>query len=404
MKTLQQYRNDFPYLCDSSSPLIYFDTAATAQKPYSVIQTLSDFYSHRYGTVNRGVYTLAREATESYQDVRRKVQKFIHAEHFEEIIFTRGTTHSLNLLANSFSEAFIQPGDVILLSEIEHHSNLVPWQMVSRKYGAELKFIPVNEAGELILEAFYKLLDDRVKLVTLAHISNVLGTLHPVKKIIEAAHKVGAYVCLDGAQSAPHLPLNVQELDVDFYAFSGHKLYGPTGVGVLYGKRELLEQMPPVEGGGDMIERVTLTETTYAPLPAKFEAGTPMIAEVIGLGAALDYLTVIGMETIAQGERKLLDYATQKLSAFPDLRFIGTAKEKGGILSFVVPSVHPLDIATLLDCRNIAIRSGHHCSQPAMDRFKVSATCRLSFGLYNTFEEIDQFTETLKDVLGILTN
>lgn len=402
MKIVHNYRKDFPYLCHSSQPPIYFDTAATAQKPYVVVQTLSDFYSHRYGTVNRGVYTLAREATDSYQDVRRKVQKFIRAEHFEEIIFTRGTTHSLNLLAHSFAEAFIQPGDVILLTEIEHHSNLVPWQMVSRKYGAELKFIPVNDAGELILEAFYQLLDERVKLVSLAHISNVLGTLHPVKKIIEAAHRVGACVCLDGAQSAPHLPLNVQDLDVDFYAFSGHKLYGPTGVGVLYGKRELLEQMPPVEGGGDMIEKVTLTETTYAPLPAKFEAGTPMIAEVIGLGAALDYLTVIGMETIAQRERELLDYATQKLSAFPNLRIIGTAKEKGGILSFVIPSVHPLDIATLLDCRNIAIRSGHHCSQPAMERFQISASCRLSFGLYNTFEEIDQFTTALQDVLDML--
>jgi len=399
MQTCVDFRKDFPMICDEQ---IYFDTAATAQKPQVVIDALCDFYSNHYGTVNRGVYKLAREATELYQEARHKVQRFIHAQHPEEIIFTRGTTASLNLLARSYGEAFLRPGDAIIISEIEHHSNIVPWQMMCEERGAVLRIVPVNDAGELIFEEFLDQLDEKVKLVSIAHLSNVFGTLHPVKRIIEEAHKMGAHVCLDGAQAVAHLPVDVQALDVDFYTFSGHKLYGPTGVGVLYGKRELLERMPPVEGGGDMIQHVTLLETTYNRLPAKFEAGTPMIAEVIALGTAIDYLTEIGLSTIASWEQELLAYATKKLSQVEGLRIIGTSSKKGAIISFVIEGTHPLDLATLLDCRGIAIRTGHHCSQPALERFEVKSTARISFGLYNTFEEIDQFVSALHSILNFL--
>ena len=405
MRACIDLRHDFPILKKriQGYPLIYFDTAATAQKPQMVIDAIVDFYSHKYGTVHRGVYSLSKEATASYEEARTKIQKFINAAHPEEIIFTRGTTASLNLLARSFGERLIRPGQAIMISEIEHHSNIVPWQMLCEEKGVVLRIIPVNDDGELIFEAFDALLDDKVKLVSLAHVSNVLGTLHPVKKIIEAAHGVGAYVCLDGAQAVSHMPIDVQDLDVDFYAFSGHKLYGPTGIGVLYGKQELLEKLPPVEGGGDMIERVTLEKTTYNRLPLKFEAGTPMIAEVIGLGAAIDYLSEIGMDTIQSWENDLLAYATKKLSQIPQLRIIGTAKEKGAIISFIIEGIHPLDLATLLDCRGIAIRTGHHCGQPALERYGLNSTARVSFGLYNTFEEIDQFISTLIDILDLLS-
>ena len=404
MKTCSALHLDFPILQKKIQgyPLIYLDTAATAQKPQAVIDAMMDFYTNHYGTVHRGVYALSRDATKCYEAARRKVQTFIHAAQPEEIIFTRGTTASLNLLARSFGERFIRPGHAIIISEIEHHSNIVPWQMLCEERGAVLRIVPVTDDGELVLEAFHDLLDEKVKLVSLAHISNVLGTLHPVKEIIEAAHNVGAYVCLDGAQAAPHLSIDVQELDVDFYAFSGHKLYGPTGVGVLYGKQELLDQMPPVEGGGDMIEKVLLDKTTYTCLPLKFEAGTPMVAEVIGLGAAIDYLSTIGMETINTIEHELLTYATHKLLEIPNLRIIGTAPEKGALISFIVIGVHPLDLATLLDCRGIAIRTGHHCSQPAMERFDLTSTARISFGLYNTKEEIDQLLTTLTPILDLL--
>jgi len=406
MRTCLDLRQDFPMLKKmvQGYPLIYFDSAATAHKPQSVITALTDFYSHHYGTVHRGVYTTARDATEMYSQARTKVQKFINAAHPEEIILTRGTTASLNLLARSFGERFVRPGQAIMISEIEHHSNIVPWQMLCEERGAVLRIIPVNDEGELIFEAFESLLDEKVKLVSLAHVSNVLGTRHPIKQIIEAAHDVGAYVCVDGAQAVPHLPLDVQELDVDFYAFSGHKLYGPTGIGILYGKQELLEKLPPLEGGGDMIEQVTLEKTTYGRLPLKFEAGTPMIAEAIGLGAAIDYLAEIGMETIQSWEQELLLYATKKLSQIPNLRMLGTAKEKGAIITFVIKGVHSLDLATLLDCRGVAIRTGHHCSQPALDRFGLTTSARLSFGLYNTFDEVDQFFSILSDVLDILVD
>lgn len=405
MRGCVSLRQDFPVLQKKFQgfPLIYLDTAATAQKPQAVIDAITDFYTQSYGTVHRGVYSLSKEATAAYEGARQKVQRFLNAAHPEEIIFTRGTTASLNLLARSFGERFIRPGHAIMISEIEHHSNIVPWQMLCEERGAVLRIIPVNDKGELILEAFDSLLDEKVKLVTLAHISNVLGTVHPVQKIIEAAHKVGAYVCLDGAQAAPHMPIDVQELDVDFYAFSGHKLYGPTGIGILYGKQELLEKLPPVEGGGDMIERVSLEKTTYNRLPLKFEAGTPPIAEVIGLGAALDYLNQIGMETIQSWERDLLNYAHQKLLGLPNLHIIGAPEKRAALISFVVEGIHPLDIATLLDCRGIAIRTGHHCSQPAMERFGLTSSARISFGLYNSFEEIDQFIISLNSILELLS-
>lgn len=399
MATCVDFRRDFPAISDEQ---IYFDTAATAHKPEPVIEAIADFYRNHYGTVNRSVYAAARGATELYSQARAHVARFIGAENSEQIVFTRGTTASLNLLARSFGRAFIDRGDAIMISEIEHHSNIVPWQMLCEERGAVLRIIPVNDAGELIYDAFIDLLDKKVKLVSLAHVSNVLGTVHPVKKIIDAAHEAGAYVCLDGAQAVSHMPIDVTDLDVDFYAFSGHKLYGPTGIGVLYGKQELLEEMPPIEGGGDMIEHVTLLKSTYAPVPQKFEAGTPMIAEAIGLGIACQYLSEIGMETIGSWEQELLAYATKKLGQIKGVKIVGTAAQKSAILSFVVEGVHPLDIATLLDTKGIALRSGHHCSQPAMERFSITSTLRLSFGMYNTFEEIDRFMSALTSILDIL--
>ena len=401
MKSLLALKSDFP-IFEHHPSLIYLDSAASTQKPKPVIDALTEFYSRDYGTVNRAVYTLAREATDRYQETRTKIKNHFNIAHEEEIIFTRGTTASLNLVARSFGRAFLHPGDIVLISEIEHHSNLVPWQMICEERGAVLRSIPVNDRGEIDLGAYHELLDKDVKIVSIAHISNSIGTIHPIQEITQAAHAVGARVCIDGAQSAGHMIVDLQQLDVDFYAFSGHKMYGPMGVGVLYGKRELLEEMKPVEGGGDMIEQVTLDKTIYAPLPVKFEAGTPMVAEVIGLGAVIDYLEEIGLETIAAMEHELLTYATQKLEQIPGLRIIGTAPNKGAIISFVVDGIHSLDIATLLDCKEIAIRSGHHCSQPTMSRFGILNTARLSFGLYNTHEDIDCFIQVLRSILEVI--
>ena len=401
MKSLLALKSDFP-IFEHHPSLIYLDSAASTQKPKPVIDALTEFYTRHYGTVNRAVYTLALEATDRYQQTRTKIKNHFNIAHEEEIIFTRGTTASLNLVARSFGRAFLRPGDIVLISEIEHHSNLVPWQMLCEESGAVLRSIPVDDRGELDLEAYHDLLDEDVKMVSIAHISNSIGTLHPIEEITQAAHAVGARVCIDGAQSAGHMTVDLQQLDVDFYAFSGHKMYGPMGVGVLYGKRELLEEMEPIEGGGDMVEQVTLDKTIYAPLPAKFEAGTPMVAEVIGLGAAIDYLEEIGLETIAAMEHELLTYATQKLEQIPGLRIIGTAPNKGAIISFVVKGIHSLDIATLLDCKDIAIRSGHHCSQPTMARFELLNTARLSLGLYNTHEDINRFIQVLKSILDVI--
>lgn len=380
-------------------PLIYLDSAATAQKPNCVINTITDFYREHYGTVNRAVYELAAAATVSYQGVRQKARAFLNAKNVEEIIFTRGTTESINLIATSFGKAFVRSGDEILISEMEHHSNIVPWQMLCEDRGAKLKVIPVLENGELDLAAYKKLLTPRTKLVAITHISNVLGTQNPLEEIISLAHKAHAVVLVDAAQSSPHIPIDVQKLNADFLTCSGHKLYGPTGIGILYGKAELLNAMPPYQGGGDMIDTVTFEKTTYNTLPLKFEAGTPMIAEVMGLGSAIDYLTNIGLETIHAWEKELLLYATQKLETIPSLRILGTAPNKGALISFVIEGAHALDIGTLLDAHGIAVRTGHHCAQPILRKLGVKAATRTSFGLYNTLEEIDKFYDTLKSLL-----
>ena len=388
---------DFPIF--ENRKLIYLDSAATSQKPRSVIEAMSTFYAQNYGTVHRAIYQLAAEATLQYHAVRQQVARFLNAKSADEIIFTKGTTEAINLVAHSFGKAFIKPGDEIILTEIEHHANLVPWQILCQERGAILKFIPVNDRGELLIEEFERLLSAKTKLVSLAHISNSIGTLHPIKEIIKLAHAKGAKVFIDGAQSASHMSIDVQELDADFFAFSGHKAFGPTGVGILYGKKELLEQMPPYQAGGDMIEKVTLTETTYQAPPLRFEAGTPMIAEVIGLGAALRYIESIGRPQIEAHVQNLLKYATEKLLEIPGIRIIGTASQKGPIISFVHDDLHPLDLGTFLNLRGIAVRTGHQCAQPAMHRFGVTATVRVSFAAYNTVEEIDIFIAALDETI-----
>jgi cysteine desulfurase/selenocysteine lyase len=395
------YRSDFP-IFKKRKELVYFDTAVTAQKPSCVIDAITRFYSEDYASVHRGVYELARGASDQYQNARRAVKEFLNASSEDEIIFTRGTTASLNLVARSFGKAFLKKGDIILVTEIEHHANLIPWQLIAEDREAILRFLPVNDKGEILLEEAAKMISEGVKIISLAHISNVTGVLHPIKKIVEMASKVGAKVCLDGAQSAGHLPIDVRELGVDFFAFSGHKMYGPTGVGVLYGRKELLEKMPPMDGGGDMIEKVTLEHSTFAKAPLKFEAGTPMTASVMGLKSAVDYLMGIGLEKVSQLEQDLTTYAKMRLQEIPGLTVIGDANSRGAILSFVIAGIHPLDLGTLLDCKGIAMRTGHHCSQPAMKRFGVTSTCRISFGIYNLKEEIDFFINSLKGTLRSL--
>lgn len=400
-RDFSKLREDFPILKQTmhSKPLIYFDTAATSQKPQQVIDKICNFMSKQYGTVHRAVYELSIFATSEYSKIREKVQKFINAKYPEEIIYTRGTTDSINLVAASFGRAFIKSGDEILISEIEHHSNIVPWQIFCEQLGAILKVVPVNDLGEIDLDSYQLLLTEKTKIVSIAHTSNALGTIHPIKTMIKMAHDVGAKVLIDGAQAASHAVVDVQDLDCDFYAFSGHKIYGPTGIGILYGKRDLLNAMPPYQGGGDMIQSVSFTKTVYNVLPIKFEAGTPMIVEVIGLGAAIKYIQDIGLENIEKYEHELLKYATQKMQEIEGLKIIGRAANKGPIISFIVDGVHPLDIGTMLDLRGIAIRTGHHCAQPCMKRFKIEGTARISFGLYNTKEEIDYFIESLKSII-----
>lgn len=401
---LRDLRKDFPLLQHElqGKPLVYLDTAATAQKPRFVIDTMRDFMENSYGTVNRAVYSLAARATDSYQQARETVRRFINAKQSNEIIFTRGTTESINFVAYSFGKAFVQPGDEILLSETEHHANIVPWQIMCEDRGATIRVIPVNDRAEIDLQAYAKLLSPKVKLVAVGHMSNAFGTIHPVKEMVKMAHDAGAKVLVDGAQATPQIPVDVQDLDADFYAFSGHKTYGPTGVGVLYGKEELLNALPPAQGGGDMIEEVTFEKTTYNVLPSKFEAGTPMIIEAVGLAAALEYLLAVGMDAIAAWEHKLMRHCTKLLEDIDGLRILGTAENKGGIVSFVVDDIHHLDIGTLLDLRGVAVRTGHHCTQPAMQRFGVTGTTRVSFGLYNNRDDVDQFVEHLQAVLKIL--
>lgn len=401
---MKDFRADFPVLKKTmhGKPLVYLDSAATAQKPVSVIEAIQNFYNHHYGTVHRAVYGLAVEATERFQKVRILSQKFLNAAKDSEIIFTKGTTESINLVASSFGKAFIKPKDEILITEMEHHSNIVPWQLLCQERGAVLKVVPFNDLGVLDLEAYQALLSSRTKLFACTHISNTLGTVNPIKKLIKIAHAAGASVLIDGAQAAPQRPIDIQDLDADFYVFSGHKAYGPTGIGVLYGKEALLESMPPYQGGGDMIESVTFEKTTYNVLPMKFEAGTPLIAEVMGLGAALEYLENVKRANIHQWEQELLDYALNLLKEIPEVHFIGEAPEKGGIISFIIPGVHPLDIGTLLDLKGIAIRTGHLCAQPVMRHFGVTSVARISFGLYTSKEDIDIFAKGLKEVIGQL--
>jgi len=398
-------KQDFPILKQSvhGRPLIYLDNAATSQKPRSVIDALTHYYSTDNSNIHRGVHLLSERATQQYEEARVKVQRFINASESREIIFTRGTTEAINLVAGSYGRANVNAGDEVLITAMEHHSNIVPWQMLCQEKGARLRVAPINDDGELILEGFEKLLSERTKLVSVVHVSNALGTINPIRWIVESAHRHNAAVVIDGAQAAPHVDLDVQELDCDFYAFSGHKVYGPTGIGVLYGKAGILDAMPPYQGGGDMIATVTFEKTTYNTLPYKFEAGTPNIAGTIGLGVAIDYVNQIGIERIARYEHELLEYGTEALSRIAGLRLIGTAKEKAGVLSFVLDNAHPHDIGTILDREGIAIRTGHHCAMPLMARFGIPATARASLAFYNTREEIDALVagiHKVKEVFG----
>ena len=383
-------RKDFPILSRevNGRPLVYLDNAATSQTPQQVIDVIVDYYQNYNANIHRGVHALSQEATDAYEEARQKIQKHFNIAKVYEVIFTSGTTHSINLVANGFS-SLLQKGDEILVSAMEHHSNIVPWQMLAERTGAVLKVIPMNQNGELVMEAFHELLSEKTRLVFCNHISNALGTINPIKKIIDASHKVDAAVLIDGAQAAPHIKADMQALDVDFYTVSGHKICGPTGVGMLYGKEEWLKKLPPYQGGGEMIAEVTFEKTTYADLPHKFEAGTPNIAGGIAFGAALDYLNGIGLENIAQYEEELLHYATEKLLTIEGLKIYGTAKQKTSVISFNIEGIHPYDIGTILDKLGIAVRTGHHCAQPIMDFYQIPGTVRASFSFYNTKEEVD---------------
>jgi len=388
---VDRVRKDFPLLRQQvhGKPLVYLDNAATSQKPQAVIDTLTRYYAEENSNVHRGVHLLSERATEAYEAGRATVQRFLNAADTREIIFVRGATEGINLVAQSYGRASIKPGDEIIISWMEHHSNIVPWQMLCEEKGAVLRVIPINEDGEVLLDEYARLLNPRTKFVALVHVSNALGTINPVKRMIEMAHRQRVPVLLDGAQAVAHLPVDVRALDCDFYVFSGHKALGPTGIGILYGKAAFLEDMPPYQGGGDMILSVTFEKTRYNTLPYKFEAGTPHIAGVVGLGAALDYLRGIGLDRIAAYEKALLAYGTDVLSAIPGLRLIGTAKEKASVLSFVIEGIHAHDIGTILDQEGIAIRAGHHCAMPVMQRFGVPATARASLVFYNTRGELD---------------
>ncbi|OGW87275.1 MAG: cysteine sulfinate desulfinase, partial [Omnitrophica bacterium RIFCSPLOWO2_01_FULL_45_10b] len=384
-------------------PLIYLDNAATTQKPKAVINVLTQYYSAENANIHRGIHYLSQKATDAYDDARVSIQHFLNASDAREIIFVRGATEGINLVAQSYGRTVVKEGDEVLITAMEHHSNIVPWQILCQERGAKLKVAPINDDGEIIIGEYEKLLNKKTKFVAITHISNALGTINPVRKMIQMAHDRGIAVLVDGAQSAPHIPVDVRELGCDFFVFSGHKLFGPTGIGVVYGKAELLEKMPPYQGGGDMISSVTFEKTTYNKLPFKFEAGTPHIAGVIGLGAAVDYLSKIGLEKIAAYEKELLDDATETLSKIPGLRIIGTAHEKASIVSFVLADIHAHDIGTILDQEGVAIRAGHHCAMPLMDRFQVPATARASFSFYNTKEEIDRLAAAILKVLEVFS-
>ena len=397
---VQMIRRDFPllHLEVEGNPLVYLDNASTTQKPQQVIDAITRYYTQYNSNVHRNIHHLSEIATDMYEGARSKIQRFIGADLNCEIVFTRGTTDGINLIANSFGNKFIGEGDEVLISQMEHHSNIVPWQMLRERTGAVIKVAPINDDGEIEMEEFEKLLSDRTKLVSIIHVSNALGTVNPIEEIVRLSHDAGAKVLVDGAQSVAHVPIDVSELDCDFFVFSAHKLYGPTGIGVLYGKADLLEEMPPYQGGGDMILSVTFDKTIYNSVPHKFEAGTPNIAGVIGMGAAIDYLEAIGLENIHTYEQELLEYGTDMVKSIDGLRLIGTARDKVAILSFVLGGVHPHDIGQILDDNGIAIRIGHHCAQPVMDRFNVPATARASLAFYNTKGELDALADGINEV------
>ena len=397
-------RQDFPILHQevNGRPLIYLDNAATTQKPQAVIDALVHYYQHDNANIHRGIHTLAERATQAYEATRQVAQQFINARELEEIIFTSGTTDGINLVANSYGRKFIQEGDEIIISAMEHHSNIVPWQMLCEEKGAQLKIIPVNDQGEILLKEYQKLLSSRTKLVSIVYVSNTLGTINPVQEMIDLAHEQGAVVLVDGAQSTAYLDIDVQAMNCDFYVFSGHKMFGPTGVGVLYGKRRLLEKMPPYQGGGEMIRNVSFEKTTYNDIPYKFEAGTPNIADVVALRAAFEYINQLGKPAMRAYEAELLTYAQQALQDIPGLQFIGTAQQKMNVVSFVIDGVFHFDMGQLLDARGIAVRTGHHCTEPLMNRFGIEGTVRASLAIYNTLEEIDQLAEGIRRIVKMM--
>jgi len=393
--TNSKYRKDFPILSQlvHDKPLVFLDSANSSQKPLSVIETVSNYYLNDHANIHRGIYELSIRATKKFEDARLNIQKFINASSAHEIIFTSGTTAGINLIAQSFGKAFIKENDEIIISAMEHHSNIVPWQLLCEQTGAKLKIIPIFDNGELDLDSYKKLFNARTKIVSVVQASNVLGTINPIREMIKIAHENNVPVLVDGAQAIPHMPVDVSDLDCDFYVFSSHKAYGPTGIGVVYGKEKWLNRMPPYQGGGDMIETVSFEKSTYNKIPYKFEAGTPNIADVIGFSAAIDYMQQIGMKTIFQHEQTLLQYATQKLLEFPDVKIIGTANNKVGVIAFVLDHIHPHDIGTVLDYNGIAIRAGHHCAMPLMERFNIPACARASFGIYNDEKDVDALIE-----------
>lgn len=401
---IEKIRTQFPVLNQlvNGKPLVYLDNAATNQKPKRVIDALTKYYEKDNANIHRGIHTLAERATKAYEQTRHAMQQFIRAKHVEEIIFTRGVTESINLVASSYGRAFLKEGDEVIISGLEHHSNIVPWQLICGEKKAILKVIPVTEIGEIDLGTYHKLLSAKTKLVAVNHASNSLGTINPIKEITAAAHQYGAVVLIDGAQASAHLPIDVQELDCDFYCISSHKMYGPTGTGILYGKKDLLEKMPPYMGGGEMIKEVTFAKTTYNDLPYKFEAGTPNIADVIALNEAITFINELGKENIAAHESELLSYTVKKLSTIPSVKLVGTAKEKVSVQSFVIEGIHHFDIGQMLDTRGIAVRTGHHCTQPLMDRFGIEGTVRASFSVYNTKDEVDQLAEGIERIVKFL--
>ncbi len=404
MKSIQEIRKDFPILSRTvhNKPLVYLDNGATGQKPTCVIDCISDYYKTYNSNIHRGVHHLSQIATSAYEEGREVLQKFINAKHTHEVIFTKGTTDGINLVANCFGRKFLSAGDEVIISTMEHHSNIVPWQMICEQTGAILKVIPINQKGELEMDAFSAMLSDKTKIVAVTHISNTLGTINPIESIIKQSHKVGAKVLIDAAQSVPHAALEVQELDCDFLVFSGHKMFGPTGTGILYGKEDILNAMPPYQGGGDMIKEVTFEKTTYNTLPHKFEAGTPNIADGIGLAKAAEYILSIGYDFIGKHEAELLAYGTAELKKIEGLRIVGEAANKASVISFLIEGIHPFDLGTILDQLGIAIRTGHHCTQPLMDFFQIPGTARASFAFYNTKEEIDVLVKGLERAIKML--